>query len=259
MLFFNVKSTQTHRQPFSFWPVPVLALLITCIGHGGDLKAASASGCGARHIKEAIALNRDRAEAYAFASQEGSRSISAKILFLENLSLAPVSTGDLLAQPWQKQGIPLLCDDFIEMSTVPAFKAFDPIYAETCSADDPLPDTQALVERLQTSALKSYAALAGVVQDELDELSGFPARMCMTRHILQSIRRSAQLAPIYQREARIQGLSSPEALSNIFIFTQILFLKQAAEIDADLRAIHAQGIPFVCNDVPYIPPIYEEY
>ena len=218
----------------------------------------TAYNCASRHIRKAIELNLERSEQYATVSSGRTRWISRKLLFLERLSLPSAQLMDLLSRRWQVHDIPVACDDFVSMSAAPRFIKYDPSFALLNRADDPLPDFGALAGRLKASRKISFEELARSVDREITATDQWRARLCMTKHILESIRRSAQLAPVYQSMAEAEGLESPRWISEILIASQITLLGEAGRIDASLRPIHAAGIPMVCRDVPYIPPFYNE-
>ena len=75
----------------------------------------------------------------------------------------------------------------------------------------------------------------------------------MVRHVLQSIRRSASLAPGYIKRAKELGLKSPKGLLTSFLKTQIFSLKISVHLDKKARPLNEMGIPIICNDVPDIP------
>ncbi|MBI5203189.1 MAG: hypothetical protein HY925_16480 [Elusimicrobia bacterium] len=80
-----------------------------------------------------------------------------------------------------------------------------------------------------------------------------PDYFCMTRHILESVRRAARLAPLHDTASRAKGLESPYGVSRQFIKTQLLSLSQAWTLDEWAVPVQAKGVPILCRDVPPIP------
>src|SRR5215207_3680309 len=73
------------------------------------------------HLREAIALNRERAPRYAALSDGASRPISRGLIAAEYLLLPVARWFDRRAASYHRAGIPLLEDLFVPMALTPAF------------------------------------------------------------------------------------------------------------------------------------------
>lgn len=230
--------------------IVVLALLLPGIARSGE---PAASDCFFRHLQDAVVLNRARFPLYSKLTGRGSEKLSQRLMMMEQLATPVARYFDWRARRYQKAGIPLLCDDFIDMSETPEFS---PAY------DGPAPRLEEFrPEDFRTTrrALKrasregGFEGLKTAALRELERLQGTPEFHCMSRHILESIARAAALAPRYVEDARSLGMKSPAGISRQFIDLQLFYLKEAAELDAMAAPIQASGVPILCQDVPPIP------
>lgn len=67
----------------------------------------------------------------------------------------------------------------------------------------------------------------------------------MIRHFLESIRRVAGLAPTYGVRTMF--------ISKQMLWAHVRSLKKASELDQMAAPLQAEGLPILCQDVPYIP------
>jgi hypothetical protein len=227
-------------------------LLLFTLFHSHDLQAAEK--CFSRHLKEAIEVNETRKPLYESATQGKSRNISRTLIGLEKLTLTLFSWRyDRRAKPYQQEGIPLLCDEFVPMNEIPPFAPHLPPPV-TSPEKMPALDVREMKERLE-SALDSegFEAVERLADEEIQKLEWLPHHFCMSRHVLESVRRSARLAPQHYRAAEARGLESPKEISRDFIRLQLRSLNQGLAIDKESYPLQARGIPIICQDVPKVP------
>lgn len=248
------------RTPFL---IPVFLLSLIPFGPGcgrgedcpDDGIQACVAPCFRTHMTEAIALNLDRMPRYAELSDGATRAISASLILGELASLAVSDAVDEAARPYQEEGVCIVCDDFVSMETAPEFREtfeFEPL---PISEFEPL-DAARLVDLiLGTYACGGFEGLSDALEAEIEELEAAPNFHCMVRHLLESMLRMSNLAPLHDREATDLGLPSTRDLSWSLVRMHTLVLAAAVEVDATAAPLQAEGLPIICRDVPPIPPL----
>ena len=88
-----------------------------------------------------------------------------------------------------------------------------------------------------------------------EDLEDYPNFHCMVRHLLESMLRISNLAPIHEREATELGLPPTRDLSWTLVRMHTLVLTEAVEVDGLAAPLQAEGLPIICRDVPPIPPL----
>lgn len=211
------------------------------------------AGCLTQHIHDAMELNKKRAPLYEHLSEGQSRIVSKKLIWMEQkLSiLAPLA--DLWAAPYHRVGIPILCVDFVDMSETPAFKAYNPLGKESLNNFHPPDIVKLKKDLLDLYTEKAYGELALYADAQIRELDKNPRYNCMVKHILESIRRIAALAPQYDLLAKQKNKISPLFLSRTVLRSHIMLLDESAKIDFYAAPLQAEALPIVCQDVPHIP------
>jgi hypothetical protein len=209
--------------------------------------------CMEHHLREAIALNRERMPLYAAETGGRSRGVSRRLIRSERLGLIAAWSIDRRAKPWLDRGVRVVCDDFVPMAWTPPFarRSGDP---PPSLAEYAEPDVGA-IRRDARRALRSggFPAASVVLERELDALAGTPAFHCMVRHLLESALRVANLAPRHAERARTVGMDSPERISRTLVDLHLHALGEAAALDRAAAPLQAEGVPIVCRDVPPIP------
>jgi hypothetical protein len=217
---------------------------------------APESRCMERHMREAAALNKARMPVYDSLTDGRSRGISRRMIWTERLALPAAWWVDWRARQFQREGIRIVCDDFVPMVHTPAFRP---------RAADPPPPLSAFVpadaRRIRREVERSqrrggFAAASEVLERELAKLERTPAYHCMLRHLLESALRISNQAPRYAAEARARGLlADPTDLSRTMLDLHLTVLADAARLDRRAAPLQAEGIPILCQDVPPIPPL----
>lgn len=206
--------------------------------------------CFVSHLSEAIRLNLDRREVYAEQSQGESRRISNLLIWSERLTLLSGQWFDLKAARWQEHGIPLMCSDFVSMDLTPQLQEVDDSDRQESRLTV---DVSKLRDSLKAGLVHGYEHLFAEAYSALQEIASEPHYHCMVRHLLESIGRSAKLAPIYERMATEKGLDSPAKLIHQFLRLQIWGLKLGKWLDKQALPLQRKGLGIICNDVPPIP------
>ncbi|MBI4347533.1 MAG: hypothetical protein HY553_11805, partial [Elusimicrobia bacterium] len=212
-------------------------------------------GCFDEHIREAIALNRERLPLYSKASGGESEAISRRLIDLENLSRVAAKWYDWRSDKFRKAGVRLLCDEFSPMSAAPAFTvgAVPPPPAGPAAWDPGAAgrELRGLIRDCEDP--DCFARASRRAGELIAQAAPQHDYYCMTRHVLESIRRGCDLAPVHDAAARAKGLGSTYRISRGFVWTQTLVLGDALELDERARPLQERGIPILCGDLPPIP------
>lgn len=203
------------------------------------------------HLREAIALNRERAPRYAALSHGESRRISRWLIATEWLLLPVARWLDHRAAPYERAGIPLMQDCFVPMSDAPAFAESSPWPSP---ALQPVPVRPAQIRHRVRSALRtgSFTSAAGAIGQELRALDAAPGNH-MVRHLLESARRIATVAPRHIRRSTDYALPSPARLLTQLLELHLLGFEAAAFLDRQAHPLQRRGIPILAQDLPPIP------
>lgn len=205
--------------------------------------------CVSKHIREAIELNEERLPLYAASSDGRTIPISDSLIKLEKLALRLLPAIENPAEEYQKKGIPLFCLDVVPMSLTASFK---PMAERPTAPYKPFNGLSFSLSLAPLVLAGNNAALENKLEAELLKLNQQPNYNCMSRHMIESILRSVRLAPIYRRMSVERGLRDPIGLIRLYINAQIGALGVVAHLDDQAAKLNEEGIPVICNDVPYI-------
>jgi len=205
------------------------------------------------HIREAIALNRDRAPKYAALSNGASRPISRTLIVAERLIIPIARWFDRRAKPYQQAGVPLLESIFVPMSAAPPFLPVRSAGQRELRQSSPQP---AAIRRHVGEAYRarSFPGAADALASELSALASAPGVDCLVRHLLESAHRVAQLAPVHVAAAQERGLRSPAPILARLLWLHLWSLGPAGALDRRARPLQARGIAILAQDLPPIPP-----
>ncbi|MFW5740585.1 MAG: hypothetical protein ACOC1F_09485 [Myxococcota bacterium] len=216
--------------------------------------ASHTGACFQRHLQEAIELNEARRPKYSALTGGRSEAISDSLIQSEETSLVFAQHVDEAAVEYQQAGIPIVCEEFVPMSGTPAFSerfAFEP---EPLHAFEPM-DADGLQRELEAAIAEGgYPALSALTEERLASLETPRAYHCMMRHMLESLRRVANLAPKHDARTKQLGLPSSLPLSEDMVRLHLLSIAGAAKLDEDAAPLQSEGVPILCQDVPPIPP-----
>lgn len=232
----------------SFFQALLLAIFVSFFP-----AVSSAKACLTAHIQDAIQLNKKRAVVYSQLTNGQSEAVSKRLIRMETWLMFAVPFADGWAMPYQKAGVNILCDDFIDMSETPAFKAMNPNGKDNI-ANFKAVDVQPIIQDLDYLLDNNfYSHLAKYADEQIQEMDKNPRYNCMVKHVLESIRRMAILAPRHNALAKKTIKIPSITLSKIVLRNHINMLDTSSEIDVLAAPMQADGIQIVCQDVPYIP------
>lgn len=211
-----------------------------------------AGGAMTDHFRDAIRLNQARRPLYAELSGGESLAVSRRLILFEKAALPAALAIDALAHRFQRAGVPVVSLDLVPMADVPAFAESGP--SQPLSDFTPV-DGRTVARRLR-AALRAggFAGVSRAVFIELARLEGQPRFHALLRHMLESIRRVANLAPCHERLARSLKVGSTRTLSRMMLESHFLVLGESCRIDVLAAPVQARGLPIVAQDVPPIPP-----
>lgn len=204
-----------------------------------------------RHIREAIELNRRRAPLYAETSAGVSLVISRRLIRRERFILPLARWLDRRAEPYERMGIPIMGEIFVDMASAPAYssrQSFPPPHLSS-----PLP--AALARRLRrTYSAEGFPGTTRMLHAEVERLDADRGYWCMTRHLLESARRVCSCAERHRLAAAGAGMPSPEWMHRLLLRLHLAALGDAARLDTRALPLQRDGIPILCRDLPPIPP-----
>ena len=242
-------------------PDPGSAGPVCCEGDSTSVCPASlecGQGCMRRHIEEGRSLNEERMPLYEALTRGDSLPISRMLIGYETFSLPFADIVDGRAAPWQQEEICLACFEFISMEETPPFReTFEdgPPLLTDFQSRDALKLSQALREAWNQ---EGFPGLSAALEETLSELEQSPKFHCMLRHILESMLRISNLAPLYDQMAEARGLPSPLEISTMMADLHFVVLGQAVLADNMAAPLQAADVPILCQDVPFIPPLPED-
>lgn len=207
--------------------------------------------CLSEHLEEAYKLNELRKPLYSELTEGASERISDFLIKEEKRAYWPARATEWTFRRHHHAGIPILCEDFIPMSQVPEF-TYDE--SRTPLEEEYVPvDYEAIQDRLfEAFKKRNFEALGVQAEEELESFTSSNYN-CMTKHIIESIGRSAFLAGKYIDASRAEGLSNPSFRLALTLRIKIGSIEEVKQIDRWAAPIQKTGVPIICNDVPHIP------
>lgn len=242
--------------------VSVVIMILLVIGSILWVDSNKEDFCFYRHLSDAIKVNEKRSGYYAEKTGDFSIDVSNELIGNEKLLKLTALIIDIRSQKFIKEGIPIVCGDFVEMDLIES-KETKPEYIKVAS--------DAIFNKLDLSFQKvkkrmidsnrqndfesvgemAYELLLEVKQIEEEEKSSF----CMTKHVIESL----GLAAIHAKQYSSDSLGQVNGLAQSFLKVKISGISSLVlEIDRGAQKSHNKGVGIVCNDVPKIPFI-EEY
>lgn len=209
-----------------------------------------------RHLREAIALNRERAPLYAALSHGESRRLSRLLIAAEWLLLPVARWFDREAAPYRRAGVPLLDAIFVPMSHAPAFGAVQ--LAAAVAVRTTSPDPAGIRRRVQRAYRDaSFPGAGKAIADQLQRLTSLGGNHLVI-HLLESAHRVASLSPDLVTRSLDRGLPSPEPILARLLRLHLWGLTPASRLDDRAGILHARGIPILAQDLPPIPTTCRE-
>lgn len=211
------------------------------------------SKCIKKHLVDAIKINKKRKPKYKSLTDGKSKKLSNSLIFSERLSLIYATVFDFKARKYQRRGIPLFCLDFIDMKEIPSFQENSSLPEYSYESVEKI-NTSEIIDKIKRSLKKDgFFGVQRALRLELQKLESEKKYNCLAKHVLESIQRSAYLAPHYIAASKIVGLKSPERILRKNIKIQASSLKGFHELDKLAGEFQEKGVSILCNDIPHIP------
>ncbi|MEO9531771.1 MAG: hypothetical protein ABJG68_13405 [Crocinitomicaceae bacterium] len=172
----------------------------------------------------------------------------------QRLSLPFVRGTDRKALYWISKGVPIVECDMVDMAELPKFQNSLDFAPEDISEFKVL-DVKNVRKRLKQSfSLDGFIGVAIQSELEIKALEKNPTFHAMARHMLESLIRTCNMAPIYNQMAKERSLPSTLELSTKMFKHHLHALTGCRRIDKLAAPLQAKGIPIIHQDVPYISP-----
>ncbi len=224
--------------------IALIIFTVNSIAHAGGFYT---------HIRDAIQLNKKRTQFYSTLTNGKSKIISKGLITLEYATIPISKYYDFIARKYNQAGIPLLELDFIDMKYAPEFSE-EKRFPERMYSSIRRPEISLITKELKR-ALKAddYEQIIQISSQEISALEENRSYNCLTRHFLESVRRSAALLPYYIKASKQKGLSSPQRIVKQVIKLQLNSLILVHQLDIKAAPIQQQGVAIICQDIPHIP------
>jgi hypothetical protein len=227
-----------------------MLLVLPMIVHAETMQPRA---CMTKHMRDAMTLNRARDSQYRALTKGKSSGITASMIRMEKNLLVGAPLADFWASPYQREGINIVCGDLIDMSHTPEFRAQNPKGKVSPQTYRPVLIKTAKEKLREHLDKNDFAGLAWLADQYVQQIEKNPRYNCLVRHMLESIRRTAALAPRYEQQARRKALLSPLRLSKVLLKSHMDLLEESARIDRVAAPLQAAGVMIICQDVPHIP------
>lgn len=206
------------------------------------------SFCFQEHIRESIAINKERKQVYAELTGGRSNKIFNLLISYEYLTLAPATVFDLQALSYQKNGMDLFCHEFMSMIRTPAFNPERKVIPQ----EQFKPFDWKFYKNRMNEAIK-HRDLVEVRKTSIEallELKSQPSYYCFSRHLFESIYRFAHFVPLRELQASEMDLKDPTHLMFKVMKLHLLGLKDSHRIDLWAQPIQMSGTPILCSEIP---------
>lgn len=206
--------------------------------------------CLTHHLQEAIQHNSLRTELYGQISLGQSIPISRKLIKLETKLLRFSRWFDNRCHRYHQQGLYIGCNELVSMDSVKNSPLKFTNKEDYQSDFSPLKIGSIKAQLYRALMFQGYTILTQKTNALLQSQAlSNNTQLCLTRHLLESIRRASQFAQYYHSTFE----APPVLLPKMFIMSHIRLLAKAYEIDKLAHPLHQQGIAIICHDVPHIP------
>jgi hypothetical protein len=203
------------------------------------------------HLNEAIAHNKKVAKIYSKLTDRESEKLSYTLITLEHISKIISSGVEREAEIYQKNNIPVLCEEIPSMSGMPAFQEQLPveIRPQTFFNFDRKTLSKELIKLMDKNQFEEAYDLVSL---DLNKLESAPNQQCLTRHFLESIALTLKLSSAHRDQAEAAGLPDPINVIKKYVDLQRRALFLTANLDKQAFPFQKEGLLIFCQDVPAI-------
>jgi hypothetical protein len=213
-----------------------------------------------QHLREAIEVNKSRAALYSKLTNGQSIWVSRMLIISEVLSLPFSKFPDLWGNYFIKRGIPILKEEFMPMDGIGMFSNQYPFNPEPLS--EFIPQNGKLISRRIRAAYQTgeFSGASAQIEIELKMIESPCAYHAMLRHILESLLRISNLAPLHEKRRLELGIKrSTLPLSQYLFYSHFSAFAFACWLDKKAAPIQSRGVPIIYQDVPSIPAKTSSY
>lgn len=243
-------------------------LLILAVGalQLGVLTSQARAECFDEHIREAIQTNQARLRPYHLLSQGRTETLSKELIGMERDALLFAKWYMARTRGWREAGVPLFCSEFLPMSRAGELVREPLILRPQLSSyrepewknfrDEVASTLQKMEDTLRSPVPEAMGILWWDLQNSIEEELGGLAQEkrfnCMYRHMVESMLLVSREAVGHARRARALSIESPETWSISLLKLHLQVLGRTISLDRRAAPIQADGIPFLCSDVPHL-------
>ncbi|MEK6773615.1 MAG: hypothetical protein AABY64_06725 [Bdellovibrionota bacterium] len=219
------------------------------LAEASDLPKSKAN-CLRQHVQDAITLNQLRKPLYAQLTNGRSIFISEQLIAFEKSMIISSWLADWWATRFQKLGIPILCDDLVDMKLTPPFSTDLPYAKVPLEKDFVDFDAKALQKKLTNALDSNLSSLAESSKKYLVELQNEPRLNCMIRHFLESIYVFSVHGKTYVQKINSLQKNNLRLFLRRLLKSHISYLKTAIVLDKMGLPLQVEGVPILCQDLP---------
>lgn len=222
--------------------------------------------CFDEHIREAIQTNQSRLRTYQRLSGGRTESLSKELIGMERDALMFAKWYMARTRSWREAGVPLFCTEFLPMSRAqeliqapkldrpqlrsyrePQWRAFHRSVSSTLEKMEetlrsPIPEAMGIL----------WWDLQNSIEEELGGLSDEKRFNCMYRHMVESMWLVSKEAVSHAKKSRELSIESSESWSISLLKLHLQVLSRTVSLDRRAAPVQADGIPFLCSDVPHL-------
>ncbi|MBF0548487.1 MAG: hypothetical protein HQM08_28890 [Candidatus Riflebacteria bacterium] len=209
-----------------------------------------------QHMKDSMRINAERKPYYAKKSNNATIQLSDRMISIGKTGLMIGSKIDRWGEKFNRQGIPIIQNDVVSMSTIPAMDTL-PIRKGVLTPEQQK-DVKAQIFDFQTSMFtmilsKDFQNISLLASQFLKKIKAFEevnsCNLTMVRHLVESVGYIALHSIDYDKQSK----GATRRLSQSFLLVHLVSLRYAPDIDFQAQPFHKLGIGIVLNEIPQIP------
>jgi len=211
----------------------------------------------AKHLREAIAINKKRRKIYIKLSNGKSKTLSNKLIFFEKLLILPAMIFDKKAKRFNKKGIPILQNDFVSMNGLPQPET-PPIFTNKLPKKA-FKELKQKIKKFKTSVTSDLKTLnfeetlkRGKELYKLINIyeNKFGCHLAMTKHVTESLNLIVHNGIKYREMSKGKTVKITKVMIKGHLSLLIPCLKT---IDIHAQKLHKIKCGIIVNDMPEIP------
>lgn len=210
-----------------------------------------------KHLKDAIALYKERQHQYAEQTDGATDALFRKLITTETLLLPVAATFDTRAIPHVKKGVMIIANDFVPMEDNLGFDY--PMAAADIFSDELQTQAQQILSELSATDSGDAFAITEAVNTALLDIDEFEryhnVYLPMTKHLVESLGFGALHSLYY----RCESADKTYRLGQDLMKLQAVAIRIGKPLSYDVEAnqFHQQGVGVLVNDLPHIPFLKE--